>query len=76
MNALNPDGTKYNKMDETTAAGMDPDVLADKILFSVAKGEADILVADTKTNAAILMRTTMPEAFAWIMKKRAKSSAN
>jgi dehydrogenase/reductase SDR family protein 7B len=73
LNALNPDGSRYNKMDDTTASGMEPEVLADKILFSLAKGEADVLIADAKTHAAVLMRATMPEAFAWVMKKRAQS---
>lgn len=70
MNALNADGTKYNKTDATTASGMDPKELGQKILLSVMKGEADVLVADAKTCMGVLLKVLMPELFASMMKQR------
>ena len=73
MNALNADGTKYNRMDETTAGGMEPDNVAVSILLSIARKEVDIVLADAKTCAAIQMKAILPDIVAIIMKKRAKS---
>ena len=70
LNALNADGTKYNKTDDTTSSGMDPSVLAQKILLSMADGVCDLVIADTKTCIAIEMKVLMPQAFASIMAKR------
>lgn len=70
MNAINADGTKYDKNDATTASGMDPSELGMKILISVAKGDADILIADAKTSMGVLLKVLMPELFASMMKQR------
>jgi dehydrogenase/reductase SDR family member 7B len=70
LNALNADGTKYNKTDETTASGMSPSELSEKILLNMANGVADIVVADAKTCIGILLKVLMPQLFASMMKKR------
>lgn len=70
LNALNADGTTYAKIDDTTANGMDPAELAEKILVNMAGGVADILVADAKTRIGILLKVLMPQMFASMMKKR------
>ena len=70
LNALNADGTKYNKTDDTTASGMDPAELAQRVLLSMAEGVCDVVIADTKTCIAIEMKVLMPQIFASIMAKR------
>lgn len=70
LNALNADGTTYNKTDDTTANGMDPSELAMKILLNMADGVADILIADAKTRIGVLLKVLMPQLFASMMKKR------
>jgi dehydrogenase/reductase SDR family member 7B len=70
LNALNADGTKYNKTDETTANGMSPSELSERILLNMADGVADIVIADAKTCIGILLKVLMPQLFASMMKKR------
>ena len=70
LNALNADGTKYNKNDETTVNGMEPSALAQQILVVMAGGVADVVVADAKTRIGILLKVLMPQLFASMMKKR------
>jgi dehydrogenase/reductase SDR family member 7B len=72
MNALNADGSKYNKMDDTTAGGMDPEDVARMVLLSMARKEADVILADSKTCIAVQLKALFPEFVAWIMRKRAK----
>lgn len=70
LNALNADGSKYNKTDDTTANGMEPSELALQILSDMADGIADVVVADAKTRIGILLKVLMPQLFASMMKKR------
>ena len=73
LNAFNGDGSRYGKMDATTQNGMNPDYLAEAVANAIANGETDIIVADAKTNAAILMKCMFPGFLANIMEKRARS---
>ncbi len=41
INALTGDGSKQNKMDEATGSGMEPEVLAQKILRAIAQGKEE-----------------------------------
>lgn len=70
LNALNPDGTKYNKTDETTAGGMNPEELSTILLKSMASGVADIVVADAKTRLGVQLKALIPQLFATMMRKR------
>jgi len=72
LNAVTGKGTSYAKMDATTAKGMDPDELAQRILFAVAAGEHELVACDALTKAAILARSLAPNALAAYMVKRAK----
>ena len=45
--AITGNGSTYNKMDETTAKGADPDDVAITILNSIANGKTDFIVAAT-----------------------------
>jgi len=73
LNALNADGSKYNKMDDTTAGGMEPVAVAEKILVSIARKDTDVVLADAKTTAAVQMKAMLPDVIAWIMMKRART---
>ena len=42
LNAVKADGTPYNSMDENTAKGMKPEVLAEKIIKAVSKKREEI----------------------------------
>ena len=44
VNAVREDGTKYGKMDENQAKGMEPSVCAQKILRAVQKGKHEVLI--------------------------------
>lgn len=65
LNAVCGNGAPHNKMDDNTKNGMSPDDLADRI-FSLAinNSNKDIIIADHKTNAAILCRALLP-GFLW-----------
>jgi len=59
--AISGDGTLYNKMDETTAMGADPNDVAVDILNGVARGKTDlILAASFSAKAAIWLKLFAP----------------
>ena len=72
LNAVTGSGKIYSKMDENTAKGMEPAVLAKKILEAVAIGEHEVMACDFKTKAAIFARTLLPGPLASYMVSRAK----
>lgn len=72
IGAVRGDGTAYNRMDETTASGMNPDVLAKLILSATAKGTSEIIPADFKARAAVILRVLFPELLASMLAKRAR----
>lgn len=72
LNAINGDGSNYGKLDETTANGMSPSVLSKIILKSINENKKDVVVADSKSIAAIQLNVMFPDIAAWIMRKRAK----
>eukprot|EP01041_Mallomonas_annulata_P001583 gene1583-3059_t len=69
LNALNSDGSTYGRMDETTANGLNPTKVAEEVLLGIAKGSADVIIADTKTSLAIQIRTLFPEFMARYLRK-------
>ncbi|XP_060646366.1 dehydrogenase/reductase SDR family protein 7-like [Drosophila nasuta] len=71
MNALTGSGSNYGKMDETTAKGMSPDKLAERILQCILRKEPDIIVSDLQSKAAYYLRHLLPSVYFWIMTKRA-----
>ncbi len=71
LNALNGDGSLYNKMDETTASGMSPTYVSNIIANSISIGESDVDIADTKTRLVIQLRSMIPSICSFIMSKRA-----
>ena len=73
--AMKGDGTKYGKMDETTANGADPNETAVSILDDVANGKSDILVAATfSAKAAIWLKFFAPSFLQKLLVKRFEKS--
>ncbi|XP_062601737.1 dehydrogenase/reductase SDR family protein 7-like [Saccostrea cucullata] len=73
QNAVCGDGSSYNKMDSTTASGMDPEKVAYRIRQAVEFGENDILLAPLLHKFVIIIRTLFPSLFFLIMSQRTKS---
>ncbi|GAU97510.1 hypothetical protein RvY_08792 [Ramazzottius varieornatus] len=71
LNALTGQGKIYGKMDETTARGMDPMEVADRIIRAVETREEELLICDIKTQFAIYLRTLRPSFYFKLMSKRA-----
>ncbi|XP_016937443.3 dehydrogenase/reductase SDR family protein 7-like [Drosophila suzukii] len=71
LNALTGSGSSYGKMDETTAKGMSPDKLAERILQCILRKEPDIIVSDLQAKIAYYLRHLCPSLYFWIMAKRA-----
>jgi len=70
VNALNGDGSKYNKMDDTTASGMSPSYFSVRFLEAIAKGVADVVIADAKAVLGIYLGAVFPQILAKILKKK------
>ncbi|XP_068157643.1 dehydrogenase/reductase SDR family protein 7-like [Drosophila tropicalis] len=71
LNALTGSGNNYGKMDETTAKGMSPDKLAERVLQCILRKEPDIIVSDLQAKIAYYLRHFCPSLYFWIMAKRA-----
>lgn len=69
--ALTGDGSRYDKLDEATAQGADPDDVAADILDGVARGKTEILVATTiSARVALWLRFLAPSVLRTILVKR------
>lgn len=58
-------------MDETTAGGYPPQLVAEQILNGVVLQEKEIVIATSGPRIAILLRSMCPSFYFWIMQKRA-----
>lgn len=67
LNAVNGDGSKYGKMDETTAKGMEPSKLAVTILDGIVDKKKDMIIANVSTVLGIQLGTMIPSLFAKII---------
>lgn len=72
LNAVTGSGGSHGKMDPTTAQGMAPEVLAQRILGAIATEQDELLACDLKTKAAIIARALLPGTLAKYMQSRAK----
>jgi dehydrogenase/reductase SDR family member 7B len=70
LNAVNPDGTAYGKMDENTAKGMKAEYAAKEILVAIANKEIDVVLADAKSKAAVYLKNLWPELLAKMVENR------
>jgi dehydrogenase/reductase SDR family member 7B len=73
--ALTGDGRLYNKMDDATAAGADPNDVAIDILQKSAAGRADFVTAITMSaRIAILLKFCAPALLQKLLRKRYEKS--
>ncbi|XP_055373860.1 dehydrogenase/reductase SDR family protein 7-like [Condylostylus longicornis] len=70
-NALTGDGSKYGQMDDSTANGTHPSVMANYIFLSILKDEKDVIFAQKTAKLAYWLKFLFPTAYFWIMQKRA-----
>ncbi len=69
INALVGNGLAHNKMDPAAESGMEPSVLAKKILKAIKKNKEEILVGSTEILGVYLKRYT-PKLFSKIIKNK------
>lgn len=62
-------------MDETTAKGMPPQLVASRVVEAVACDEAEVVLSSITHKAAIILRTISPNIYFWLMSRRAKTSS-
>jgi short-subunit dehydrogenase len=63
MSALTGDGSKLNKMDETTDNGMSPQELALKLIDAIEKKKTQVYIGHFKEGFAIVMMRFFPRLF-------------
>ena len=68
-NALTGDGSKFNKMDEATAKGLQPEELAKKALKAISKKKQEVIIAGSKETAAIYLKRFFPKLLSKIVRK-------
>ncbi|XP_055597333.1 dehydrogenase/reductase SDR family protein 7-like [Uranotaenia lowii] len=72
LNALTGSGVQYGKMDETTATGASPDVVAKRILKAILRDEEDVTITGMAPKLAYWIRHISPPLYFWIMARRAR----
>uniref|UniRef100_T1K731 Uncharacterized protein n=2 Tax=Tetranychus urticae TaxID=32264 RepID=T1K731_TETUR len=75
LNALSSDGSLYNRVDETTASGMDPKTVADEISLAIYQKKKELFLSTFTHKLAIILRYLFPSLFFILMSKRAKKFA-
>lgn len=76
LSAVCGDGSKYGKMDETTAKGADPDKVAVQIFDSVAKGRQDfVIAASPSAKIALWIKFFAPSLLRKLLVKRFKKDS-
>jgi short-subunit dehydrogenase len=69
MNALTGDGSANQKMDATTARGLDPNVLARKMVRAIEKRKNEVYITGVKERLAVLLKRFFPGLLASIIRK-------
>ncbi|PIK51608.1 putative dehydrogenase/reductase SDR family protein 7-like [Apostichopus japonicus] len=72
MNAVCADNSQHGKLDSTTAKGMTPEYLADRIVLQTALGEADVVVGPFLHCIGGTINVLFPAWIRMVMRKRAK----
>lgn len=60
INALASDGSKHNKMDETTDKGLSPDFTAQAILKAIKKGKDEIVISGSRERLGVWLKRLFP----------------
>lgn len=71
LSALTSDGSTHGVMDETTASGMRPEYVAQRILDAVVCRKNEILLAPLVHRLAVYLRNIFPDLYFQIMLTRA-----
>jgi short-subunit dehydrogenase len=69
INALTGDGSKLNKMDDTTDHGMKPQDLAKKMIQAIEAQKSQVYIGGAKERLAILVMRYFPKLFFRIVRK-------
>ena len=69
MNALMGDGSKLNQMDSTTGDGLDPKVVANKIISAIESRKNEVYIGGMKEVFAVYLKRFFPGMFARIVRK-------
>lgn len=72
LNALSSDGRKHGRMDATTASGLEPAVVAERVLEAVLNREADLVIAPLLPKLLIIVRSVCPPLYFFAMNVYAK----
>lgn len=71
LNALDPDGTPHGRMDETTAKGLDPAVVAAAVLRGIAGRKREVFPAGMQERVALWLSRWAPRLLDRVLAKRA-----
>lgn len=69
LNALIGDGTKLNQMDSTTGDGLDPKIVAKKIISAIRSKKNEVYIGGMKEVAAVYLKRYLPGLFAKLVRK-------
>ena len=72
LNAINGNGSSYNKMDSTTSKGMEASDLAKAIAKAVDERKGQLIVAPFYMKVVLFLQTVCPSVVSWIMQNKAK----
>lgn len=67
VNALTPDGSAYNKVDEALKKGMNVNIFAQKAVKAIAKGKGEVVISGMKERLALYVQRFSPSLFSKII---------
>ena len=68
-NALTGDGSKFNKMDEATSKGLDPNDFAQKAIQAIAAKKHEVVISGPRERAAVYLKRFYPKFLAKMIRK-------
>ena len=69
INALIGDGTKLNQMDSATSDGLDPKMVAKKIISAIERRKNEVYIGGLKEVSAVYIKRFFPQFFARVVRK-------
>lgn len=69
VNALSGDGSQHNQMDETTAQGLEPEFVAQKVVSAVINKKREVYIAGPKETIAVMLKRLAPGLLARVLRK-------
>ena len=68
INALTADGKNQGTMDAATDKGLDPNIVAQKIIAAMKSGREEIILAGTRESFAVIMKRFFPRVLSRIVR--------